>query len=100
MLQTEAPVVPLASVQATKGKQSISFYTMPEYEEWKENNSTRGWSIKYYKVGPSWAGLRGWGWPDGSCSIEPAGGQAWPSAWQARSRHCSGEGVAQMRQPQ
>ena len=35
--------------QATKGKESISFYSMPEYEEWKERHSTRGWSIKYYK---------------------------------------------------
>ncbi|CAI7749967.1 unnamed protein product, partial [Closterium sp. NIES-54] len=29
----------------------ISFYTIPEYESWKESlgGSTKGWSIKYYK---------------------------------------------------
>ncbi|GAB4817907.1 hypothetical protein N2152v2_004953 [Parachlorella kessleri] len=36
-------------IKATKGKQTLTFYTMPEYEAWKENNSTRGWAIKYYK---------------------------------------------------
>lgn len=41
--------------QATKGRDSISFYTLPEYEEWREAHNTRGWSIKYYKVGR-------WGW--------------------------------------
>ena len=37
--------------QATKGNQQKVFYTMPEYENWKEllNNNLRGWSIKYYK---------------------------------------------------
>lgn len=38
--------------QAKKGKQVLSFYTMPEYEAWKEEiGSTSGWDIKYYKVG-------------------------------------------------
>lgn len=37
-------------IKATKGKQTMTFYTMPEYENWKEANNTRGWSIKYYKV--------------------------------------------------
>ena len=38
-------------VKATKGRQSQIFYTMPEYETWKEElgGSTKGWSIKYYK---------------------------------------------------
>ena len=37
-------------IKATKGKQSKVFYTMPEYEAWKEaNDGTSGWSIKYYK---------------------------------------------------
>ena len=36
-------------VQATKGKQTKVFYTMPEYETWKEETNTKGWSIKYYK---------------------------------------------------
>lgn len=37
-------------LQATKGKQVISFFSIPEYEEWKKKND-KGWSIKYYKVG-------------------------------------------------
>lgn len=40
----------LPCMQATKGKESISFYTLPEYEEWRESHNTRGWTIKYYKV--------------------------------------------------
>lgn len=38
-------------VKATKGKnRSQVFYTMPEYEHWKEETANeRGWSIKYYK---------------------------------------------------
>lgn len=37
-------------VKATKGKQAKIFYTMPEYEAWKEElGGTKGWSIKYYK---------------------------------------------------
>ena len=35
-------------MQATKGKQKLSFFTMPEYEAWKEH-ATSGWTIKYYK---------------------------------------------------
>lgn len=42
---------PAALPQVTKGKESISFYTIPEYEEWKERVNTHGWAIKYYKVG-------------------------------------------------
>ena len=38
-------------IKATKGKQSKVFYTLPEYDAWKEANegNTSGWSIKYYK---------------------------------------------------
>lgn len=37
-------------VKCTKGRTSHVFYTMPEYEAWREaNNSGRGWYIKYYK---------------------------------------------------
>ncbi|KAJ9529194.1 hypothetical protein QJQ45_007900 [Haematococcus lacustris] len=37
-------------IKAVKGKQRLVFYTMPEYETWKDNlASTAGWSIKYYK---------------------------------------------------
>ena len=39
-------------VQATRGKTTKSFYTMPEYEEWRTNlgASASSWTIKYYKV--------------------------------------------------
>jgi DNA topoisomerase-2 len=38
-------------VKVWKGKQEHSFYTMPQYEEWKaENNDGKGWDSKYYKV--------------------------------------------------
>ena len=36
-------------VKATKGKNIKSFYTQYEYEEWKKTDSSRGWSVKYYK---------------------------------------------------
>ncbi|KAH8920847.1 type II DNA topoisomerase [Atractiella rhizophila] len=37
-------------VRATKGKQEKFFFTIPEYEEWKESvNNGKGWTIKYYK---------------------------------------------------
>ncbi len=37
-------------VKATKGKQEVAFFTIPEYETWKEaNNNGAGWRIKYYK---------------------------------------------------
>lgn len=37
-------------VKCTKGKQEISFFTLPEYYNWKEaHNDGRGWAIKYYK---------------------------------------------------
>lgn len=38
-------------VKVWKGKQVHTFYTMPQYEEWKEaNNNGKGWESKYYKV--------------------------------------------------
>jgi DNA topoisomerase-2 len=41
-------------VKATKGKgtnkREVSFFTIPEYESWKEaNNDGQGWTFKYYK---------------------------------------------------
>jgi len=38
-------------VKCTKGKKSETFFTLPEYEEWKETtgNEGKGWGIKYYK---------------------------------------------------
>lgn len=53
----KGPVLPSLGLflQATKGKQSIAFYTIPEYEEWSKHNDTRNWAIKYYKARPSCA---------------------------------------------
>ncbi|RLN49417.1 hypothetical protein BBJ28_00012663, partial [Nothophytophthora sp. Chile5] len=37
-------------VKCTKGRSREVFYTMPEYEGWRERtNQGRGWTIKYYK---------------------------------------------------
>ncbi|GAA5893645.1 hypothetical protein JCM6882_007868 [Rhodosporidiobolus microsporus] len=37
-------------VKVSKNKKEISFFTIPEYEEWKrETHDGRGWKIKYYK---------------------------------------------------
>jgi len=36
-------------LKAFKGKSAISFYSMPEFNKWKEENSMSGWKIKYYK---------------------------------------------------
>ena len=40
------------NIKASKGKKTEVFYTMPEYDNFKEANdgSTRGWTIKYYKA--------------------------------------------------
>jgi len=37
-------------VKVTKGKRAKTFFTLPEYDNWKEeNNDAKGWNIKYYK---------------------------------------------------
>ena len=36
-------------MQATKRSRVLSFYTIPEYEEWREGEGGSGWEIKYYK---------------------------------------------------
>ncbi|KAG0090216.1 DNA topoisomerase 2 [Podila epicladia] len=37
-------------VKATKGRESKAFFTIPEYEAWREEaDGARGWKIKYYK---------------------------------------------------
>jgi DNA topoisomerase-2 len=35
-------------VKISKGNQSRSFFTIPEYELWKEEGH-KGWKVKYYK---------------------------------------------------
>lgn len=44
MLEFITPIV-----KATRGKEVISFFTMPQYEEWRDANMNKGWHIKYYK---------------------------------------------------
>ena len=37
-------------VKVSKNKNTMSFYTLSDYENWKEaNQNGKGWSIKYYK---------------------------------------------------
>lgn len=36
-------------VKATKGKDSKTFYTLYEYEQWKATDASRGYAVKYYK---------------------------------------------------
>lgn len=36
-------------LKARKGNEELMFYNDGEYEEWKEDNDTKGWKIKYYK---------------------------------------------------
>jgi DNA topoisomerase-2 len=36
-------------LKAKKGNQELKFYNEGEYEKWKNENETKGWTIKYYK---------------------------------------------------
>lgn len=37
-------------VKCSKGKKEVTFFTIPEYKEWREaTNDGHGWKIKYYK---------------------------------------------------
>jgi DNA topoisomerase-2 len=36
-------------LKASKGKIVLSFYSLPEFNQWKDENSLVGWKIKYYK---------------------------------------------------
>lgn len=36
-------------VKATKGKQSKTWFNLPEYQTWLESDDSKGWQIKYYK---------------------------------------------------
>jgi len=36
-------------LKAKKGNSELKFYNEGEYEEWKSQNDTKGWNIKYYK---------------------------------------------------
>ena len=36
-------------LKAIKGAVVLSFYSIPEFNQWKDSNSLSGWKIKYYK---------------------------------------------------
>src|SRR6266542_2756411 len=37
-------------IKCTKNNDTLSFFTLAEYEEWKrQNNNGKGWKIDYYK---------------------------------------------------
>ncbi len=36
-------------LKAKKSNQELKFYNDNEYEQWKSNNESKGWTIKYYK---------------------------------------------------
>ena len=36
-------------LKAKKGVQELKFYNEGEYEDWKKQNDTKGWNVKYYK---------------------------------------------------
>jgi DNA topoisomerase-2 len=36
-------------LKASKGTQTVAFYSVPEFNAWKDQNSLQGWKIKYYK---------------------------------------------------
>lgn len=43
----------LNEFKAKKGKQEISFFSIPEFKEWKakiDEKGEKGWQYKYYKV--------------------------------------------------
>jgi len=44
-------ITPIVKCTSTKGKKVKTFFTLPEYEEWKEStgNNAPGWTTKYYK---------------------------------------------------
>lgn len=35
--------------KGVKGGESLSFYTLAEYDKWRESGEVHGWTIKYYK---------------------------------------------------
>ncbi len=36
-------------LKARKGTNELNFYNEGEFKEWKDNNDTKGWNVKYYK---------------------------------------------------
>lgn len=50
LIEFITPIVKVFKGGVKKPTKEISFFTMPEYEYWKENNTEKGWEHKYYKV--------------------------------------------------
>lgn len=42
-------ITPIVKVSKKKGKQELSFYTLPDYEKWKTTVNQNEWNAKYYK---------------------------------------------------
>jgi DNA topoisomerase-2 len=49
LIEFITPIVKVFKGDPKNPKKVISFFTMPEYEYWKENNTESGWNHKYYK---------------------------------------------------
>ncbi|WOH04380.1 hypothetical protein DCAR_0623789 [Daucus carota subsp. sativus] len=51
MIEFITPIVKATKNEGAKNEIVLSFYTIPEYENWKESlgDALRGWTIKYYK---------------------------------------------------
>jgi DNA topoisomerase II len=45
----KALITPVVKVSNKKNKKNISFYTLTDYNDWKNNNYSKDWHIKYYK---------------------------------------------------
>ncbi|KAK6537718.1 DNA topoisomerase 2 [Orbilia ellipsospora] len=49
LLEFITPIVKIYKGPVTKPTKSRAFFTMPEYDDWKETNIEKGWQTKYYK---------------------------------------------------
>ncbi|KAK6343214.1 DNA topoisomerase 2 [Orbilia blumenaviensis] len=49
LLEFITPIVKAFKGPVMKPTKSKAFFTMPEYEDWKETNTEKGWQTKYYK---------------------------------------------------
>ncbi|KAK6346964.1 DNA topoisomerase 2 [Orbilia brochopaga] len=49
LLEFITPIVKVYKGPVTKPTKSRAFFTLPEYEDWKETNREKGWQTKYYK---------------------------------------------------
>lgn len=49
LIEFITPIVKVFKGPAKKPTKQQSFFTMPEYESWKQGNAEKGWQHKYYK---------------------------------------------------